>query len=94
MKIFFFQRQGRCDTYATEYDLETEEYVPLPKGDVHKKKEVVQDVTLHDLDVANARPQGGQDILSIMGSLIKPKKTEITGKKNSVLFDLLIKLKI
>lgn len=47
---------------------------------MHKKKEVVQDVTLHDLDVANARPQGGQDILSIMGSLIKPKKTEITGK--------------
>ena len=34
-----------------------EEYVPLPKGDVHKKKEIVQDVTLHDLDVANARPQ-------------------------------------
>ncbi|CAF3321198.1 unnamed protein product [Rotaria socialis] len=74
------KRQGRCDAYATEYDLETEEYVPLPKGDVHKKKEVVQDVTLHDLDVANARPQGGQDILSIMGSLIKPKKTEITDK--------------
>ena len=59
--------------------METEEYVPLPKGEVHKKKEVVQDVTLHDLDVANARPQGGQDILSIMGSMIKPKKTEITG---------------
>lgn len=74
------KRQGRSDAYATEYDLETEEYVPLPKGDVHKTKEVVQDVTLHDLDVANARPQGGQDILSIMGSLIKPKKTEITGK--------------
>lgn len=36
-----------------------EEYVPLPKGDVHKKKELVQDVTLHDLDVANARPQVG-----------------------------------
>ncbi|CAF4687798.1 unnamed protein product, partial [Rotaria magnacalcarata] len=28
------KRQGRCDAYATEYDLETEEYVPLPKGDV------------------------------------------------------------
>ena len=53
----------------------------MPKGDVHKKKDIVQDVTLHDLDVANSRPQGGQDILSIMGSLIKPKKTEITGKK-------------
>ena len=33
--------------------------MPLPKGDVHKKKEVIQDVTLHDLDVANARPQVG-----------------------------------
>ncbi|TNN59742.1 RuvB-like 1 [Liparis tanakae] len=72
------KRQGRCDTFATEFDLEAEEYVPLPKGDVHKKKEIVQDVTLHDLDVANARPQGGQDILSMMGQLMKPKKTEIT----------------
>lgn len=74
------KRQGRSDSYATEFDLEAEEYVPLPKGDVHKKKEVIQDVTLHDLDVANARPQGGQDIMSMMGQLIKPKKTEITDK--------------
>lgn len=28
-----------------------------------------QDVTLHDLDAANARPQGGQDILSMMGQV-------------------------
>lgn len=74
------KRQGRSDSFATEYDLEAEEYVPLPKGEVHKKKEVVQDVTLHDLDVANARPQGGHDIMSMMGQLIKPKKTEITDK--------------
>ncbi|EFN55430.1 hypothetical protein CHLNCDRAFT_48800 [Chlorella variabilis] len=74
------KRVGRCDAYATEFDLEAEEYVPLPKGDVHKRKEVVQDVTLHDLDAANARPQGGQDILSMMGQLLKPKKTEITDK--------------
>lgn len=74
------KRQGRSDTYATEFDLEAEEYVPLPKGDVHKKKEVIQDVTLHDLDLANARPQGGQDIMSMMGQLLKPKKTEITDK--------------
>merc|ERR1711912_12484 len=53
---------------------------PVPKGDVHKKKEVVQDVTLHDLDQANAKPQGGQDITSIMGSFMKPRKTEITEK--------------
>ncbi|KAI8826652.1 TIP49 C-terminus-domain-containing protein [Fimicolochytrium jonesii] len=74
------KRVGRSDTYATEFDLEAEEYVPLPKGEVHKKKEIIQDVTLHDLDVANARPQGGHDIVSMMGSLMKPKKTEITDK--------------
>jgi len=74
------KRVGRSDAYATEFDLEAEEYVPIPKGDVHKKKEIVQDVTLHDLDMANARPQGGQDIMSMMGQLMKPKKTEITEK--------------
>ncbi|ORY06840.1 TIP49-domain-containing protein [Basidiobolus meristosporus CBS 931.73] len=74
------KRVGRSDSYATEYDLEAEEYVPLPKGEVHKKKELVQDVTLHDLDVANARPQGGQDIMSMVGQMLKPKKTEITDK--------------
>jgi RuvB-like protein 1 (pontin 52) len=74
------KRVGRSDAYATEFDLEAEEYVPIPKGEVHKKKEIVQDVTLHDLDVANARPQGGQDIISMMGQLTKPKKTEITDK--------------
>ncbi|AGO13750.1 AaceriAGL119Cp [[Ashbya] aceris (nom. inval.)] len=74
------KRVGRSDAYATEFDLEAEEYVPLPKGEVHKKKEIIQDVTLHDLDVANARPQGGQDVISMMGQLMKPKKTEITEK--------------
>lgn len=74
------KRVGRCDVYATEFDLEAEEYVPLPKGDVHKKKEIVQDVTLHDLDVANARPQGGHDFISMMNQINRPKKTEITEK--------------
>lgn len=74
------KRQGRSDAYATEYDLEAEEYVALPKGDVHKKKEIIQDVTLHDLDLANAKPQGGQDVLGMLGSMMKPKKTEITDK--------------
>lgn len=74
------KRVGRSDAFAAEFDLEAEEYVPVPKGDVHKKKQVVQDVTLHDLDVANARPQGGQDVMSMMGQLMKPRKTEITDK--------------
>ena len=47
---------------------------------MHKKKQVVQDVSLHDLDAANARPQGGQDIMAVMGTMLKPKKTEITDK--------------
>jgi RuvB-like protein 1 (pontin 52) len=34
------KRVGRSDSFASEFDLEAEEYVPLPKGDVHKKKEV------------------------------------------------------
>jgi len=44
--------------------------VPLPKGDVHKKKEVIQDVTLHDLDVANARPQVPVDILALVQAFV------------------------
>ena len=74
------KRVGRSDAFATEFDLEADEYVPLPKGDVHKKKEIVQDVTLHDLDSSNARPQGGQDLFSVMNQMMKPKKTEITEK--------------
>merc|ERR1712050_418854 len=74
------RRVGRSDSYAAEFDLEADEYVPVPKGDVHKKKEVVQDVTLHDLDTANAKPQGGQDIVSLMGQFMKQRRTEITDK--------------
>ena len=74
------KRVGRSDNFATEFDLEAEEYVPVPKGEPHKKKEIVQDVTLHDLDVANAKPQGGHDFVSMMGQIMKPKKSEITEK--------------
>lgn len=31
------KRVGRSDTYSTEYDLEADEFVPIPKGDVHKE---------------------------------------------------------
>merc|ERR1719204_1662520 len=74
------KRVGRSDAFATEYDLEAEQYVPVPKGNVHKQKEVVQDLTLHDLDAANAKPQGGNDVMSLMTSLVKTRKTEITEK--------------
>merc|ERR1711937_782061 len=74
------KRVGRSDTFATEYDLEADEFVPVPKGDVHKKKDIVQDVTLYDLDMANAKPQGGSEGLGLLSNLLKPKKTEITEK--------------
>lgn len=74
------KRLGRLDTHRHSVDLEADEFIPLPKGEVHKKREVVQDVTLHDLDMANARPQGSgsHDVLSLVGQLMKPKKTEVT----------------
>jgi len=74
------KRVGRSDAFAAEVDLEAEEYVPLPKGEILKHKDIVQDVTLHDLDAANAAPQGGHDVMSMMNQLIKSKKTEITEK--------------
>ena len=81
------RRVGRCDAHSTEADLEADRYVPLPRGDVHKRREVVQDVTLHDLDAANARPAGGGaggggsgDLLGVLGSMLRPKKTEITDR--------------
>jgi RuvB-like protein 1 (pontin 52) len=74
-------RVGRCDQHADDANLEADHFVPIPKGSVHKNKEVVQNVTLHDLDVANARPQGGgNDFNSIMSQLMRAKKTEITEK--------------
>jgi len=30
--------------------------------------------------MANARPQGGNDFMSLMGQIMKPKKTEVTEK--------------
>ncbi len=74
------KRLGRCEAYKSEYDLEAEEYVALPKGEVQKKKEIIQDVTLHDLDMANARPQNGSDLATILGNLQRPRRTELTEK--------------
>ena len=45
------KRVGRSDVYSSQFDLEAEEFVPLPKGEVKKKKEMVQLVTLADLGI-------------------------------------------
>ncbi|CAL6025106.1 TBP-interacting_protein TIP49 [Hexamita inflata] len=74
------KRLGRADKYVTDSKLENDQFVPVPQGEVHKKKEIVQHVTLHDLDVANAQPKGGQDLVSILNQFNKIRKTEITDK--------------
>lgn len=72
------KRLGRCDIYKQEHDLEADEYLPIPKTEVEKKKEIIQEITLYDLDVAVARPEAGNDLISLMNQVMKPKKIEIT----------------
>jgi len=83
------RRVGRCAAHAAAFDLGGETYVPLPTGDVHKRREVVQDVTLHDLDAANARPggaggagAGARDLAAALAAASggRPRKTEVTDK--------------
>lgn len=74
------KRLGRCNAYAKEYDIEFDEYVSLPKGDVYKKKEVIQQMSLHDIDLANANPTMGEDLATVLNSYLRPRKTEITEK--------------
>jgi RuvB-like protein 1 (pontin 52) len=77
------KRVGRSDSFATEFDLDAEECVPLPKGDLHEKKQVVQDVTLRELDMAKVHPNSSdakKNVLSSVQAMGKPKKTEITDK--------------
>ncbi|KAH9251579.1 hypothetical protein BASA81_006592 [Batrachochytrium salamandrivorans] len=72
------KRVGRSDAFAGEFALEADEFVPVPKGEVKKRKEVVQMITLHDLDMANAKPQNAQDLAALVSQSQKSKKTEIT----------------
>ena len=74
-----FKRMGRGESYLNDYDLEADKYVPLPKGDIYRKKEVVFNTTLHDLDVSSVNPTG-QDVLSLVHQVVKNKKSEITEK--------------
>jgi RuvB-like protein 1 (pontin 52) len=57
------KRKGRSDKFEKELDIEEEEYVKIKKGDVKKKKEVIKDVKLNELDVDNDRNKGGKDIM-------------------------------
>lgn len=44
------KRLGKCDTGYKENDLDSLRYLPLPRGEVHRKKEKISYISLHDLD--------------------------------------------
>jgi len=46
---------GRSEDYITAYDIGAVKKVPVPDGPIAKEREFVYLVTLHDLDVMNAR---------------------------------------
>ncbi|KAF7680994.1 RuvB-like protein 1 [Astathelohania contejeani] len=73
------KRLGRCESHMGDVDLEADQYLPLPKGEVMRRREVTQDVTLHDLDIANAKPTG-QDMVSLVSQILSPRRSEITDK--------------
>lgn len=82
------KKMGRGESHMNDYDLESEKYVPLPKGDIFRKKEVFQETTLHSLDLSFVRPTG-QDVLSLVSQVINTKRPEITERlRNEV--DLMI----
>lgn len=71
------KRVGKCSLYQDMFDIETDTFVDLPKGNVHKKKNIIQNITLYDLDVSNVQPK--DNILDFLQNN-KSKKTEITDK--------------
>ncbi|KAI5160447.1 RuvB-like protein 1 [Nematocida ausubeli] len=70
---------GRSDSYASEFDIESDKYVPMPKGDIFMKKEVLQEMTLHEIDLANAKPKG-EDVFSIITQMQHTGRVEITSR--------------
>eukprot|EP00759_Apiculatamorpha_spiralis_P028508 PhF_6_TR31112/c1_g1_i1/m.45524/K11338/RUVBL2, RVB2, INO80J; RuvB-like protein 2 len=51
---------GRSFVHAKDYDAQSQNtrFVPCPEGELTKHKEMVNTVTLHEIDVINSRPQG------------------------------------
>ncbi|KAI5193276.1 RuvB-like protein 1 [Nematocida minor] len=73
------KKMGRSDSYSSEFDIESDKYVSLPKGDIFTKKEVLQEMTLHEIDVANTKHKG-KDVFSVMSQLQETGRVEITSK--------------
>lgn len=82
------KRMGRGESHLNDYDLEAERYVPLPKGEIQKKREFVHETTLHNLDMSNVNPTN-QDVLSLVHQIVRYKKSEVTDKLRKDVNDLI-----
>ena len=87
---------GRSSTFYQEDELGKYDYITIPSGKVFKKKEIIQDITLNDLDVVNIQQIDEypskvseisdylrQEVDKLVSKYIKSKKAEIL---NGVLF--------
>lgn len=77
------KRLGRLEQSEKQFDLESDTFVPLPSGKIHKKKEMIQYVSLHELDLMNSQPnemKNHASLLNLIGNFFHHKKTEITEK--------------
>ncbi|RLE87413.1 MAG: TATA box-binding protein [Thermoprotei archaeon] len=54
---------GICSEYSKRYDISATRVIPMPDGSVEKEKEFVYTVTLHDMDLMEAR---GRSLLSLL----------------------------
>lgn len=83
------KKMGRSESCMNDFDLEAERYVPLPKGEIYKRREFVHETTLHDLDLSQVNPTG-QDNLSLIHQIVGNKKFEITDKLRKEVDNLVI----
>lgn len=69
---------GKSSEYAKKekLDLSSDKTVPVPEGEVFKEKEFVYTLTLHQMDMVNARRGGGGDIFSMLLSSSRSKEID------------------
>ncbi|KAI5181811.1 RuvB-like protein 1 [Nematocida sp. AWRm80] len=70
---------GRSESYASEFDIESDKYIPMPRGDIYTKKEIVQEMSLHEIDLSNTNVKG-DDLFTLLNQITKVGKQEITNK--------------
>ncbi|KAI5172087.1 RuvB-like protein 1 [Nematocida sp. LUAm3] len=63
------KKLGRSERFSSEFDLESTKYSPLPKGDIFTKKEILQEMNLHEIDLANAKSKDENSFFLLKATL-------------------------